>query len=148
MGAWLRPKPQGVFGLWLWRPGTGVAELSMSGLVHSWCLHSGPCGHKAGSGAAWPADVGGIRAERETLPHPHPVCQNAYCDWGVRWGFLPVVPSLPSCKTSPHTAPPPAILEPSPQSRSFSTATSVSCSLSPAESPNPMVFPAQALLPC
>lgn len=48
---------------------------------------------------------GGVGAERETLPHPHPVCQDAYCDeGGGRQGFLPVVPflpSLPGCKTVP-----------------------------------------------
>lgn len=39
----------------------------------------------------------GALEQRETLLHPHPVCQDAHCDGGGdRRGFLPVVPSISS----------------------------------------------------
>lgn len=119
VGAWLGPRPQGLFGLWPRGPGTGVAELSTLGLVHPWCPHPDPCGHRVRNGAAWLADAGvGVGAERETLLHPHPVCQDAYCDGsGGKRGFLPVVSSLPGCKTSTYSTPhSPTILESLPQS--------------------------------
>lgn len=90
---------------------------------------------------------GSVGAERETLPHPHPVCQDAYYDeGGGRRGFLPVVPLLPSLPGCKIVAPLPAIPEPSLHFQSFCMATS---SLAPsALHPVPtMVFPEQSSLP-
>lgn len=59
VGAWLRPRPQGGFGLWLRRPARGSQGCLRQGLSIPGCPHPGPCGHRASNGAAWPADAGG-----------------------------------------------------------------------------------------
>lgn len=83
-------------------------------------------------------------------PSCFPVCLDVSCEGGGGGGgpgFLPVVPSLPGCKTD--TLPTPQSWSPHLSSRSFCTATSVFHSLHLPESPSPlpaMVFPAHSPL--